>query len=245
MPRRLKPDYLRRIMAQEAITGLAAVFLTGEQFGVSQYDESLMTGDGEWVDEDAPRRYQRDRWNYKGWSETSKLYCAKCWTPMTGVPRKIIAENWCGACNSHLFAADDERRLDFFGYWIYKDRASRYMKIAIRHFPIHIVGHEYFRSGDRILRGYHKDHIHSLREAFENDIPAHVVSAPTNLRVIPSRNNISKGRKSGCTTDELLASYDDFVTANPEWLDLIHESDARQDTLVCRDKDETLRGNQV
>ena len=237
MPRQLNPDYIRRTMAKESLTGLAVVFLTGEQFGVSVCDESLMTDDG-WVDDDAPDRYDRDRLNYKGWSEPGKLYCATCWTPVLGVPRDILAANWCRTCNSQLYPADDEDRLDSLGYEIYRDRVTRYMQIAVRHFAGQIPGNEHLRPNGGVAHGYHKDHIYSVRDAFENDVIEHVVSSPPNLRVLPSRKNVSKGRKSGCTLEELLGSYNSFVAVHDEWVDLIRQSDEKQQTFIWSEEDD-------
>ena len=235
MARKLNPEYIRRIMRKRQLRGLEAVLLTGEQFGVSVENKSLL-GDNGWIDDDAPRRYAEDRYYYKGWGVTGRLYCAKCWSSIVGVPRGIIARNWCESCNSQLYAADNEQKLDFLGLEIYRDRVTRYMQLAVRRLGKLIEGSEHISAEGGMKPGYHKDHIVSVREGFENDIDELIISSPPNIRVLAAQNNLSKGRRSGCSLKQLLDRYQAFLSKHPEWLRWIKESDRNQETFIFKDE---------
>ena len=49
----------------------------------------------------------------------------------------------------------------------------------------------------------HVDHIYSVREAFDNDVKISKVSNINNLRLIPAYDNLSKGKRSDMSLDEL------------------------------------------
>lgn len=232
MARKLNPHHIRRIMERDELRGLEVVILTGPDFGVSTRNESLLV-DGEWIDKDAPNRCHADRMNYRGWTRAGRLYCRKCWSPILGIPRDIIQRNWCASCKSRLYAPDDDEHFDLLGYEIYRrDRVTRYMGLAVRSFRDLIEGAEHIWPNGLMDPGYHKDHIFSVRDAFENDIQECVVSSPPNLRVVTGRKNISKNRKSDCMLEELLEEYERFLLDHPEWLELVKRSDESEETFV-------------
>lgn len=55
--------------------------------------------------------------------------------------------------------------------------------------------------------GFHVDHIYSIREGFDNQIPPEILAHHSNLRVIVGTDNMSKGSRSDITEDELLTQY--------------------------------------
>jgi hypothetical protein len=56
--------------------------------------------------------------------------------------------------------------------------------------PIHLLEHY----EKRAYRGYHLDHILSVWQGFTHGIPAHRIASLTNLRFIPAKANMRKGR---------------------------------------------------
>jgi len=52
-------------------------------------------------------------------------------------------------------------------------------------------------------RNLHLDHIHSIYDGFKNNLPVYIISSIHNLRLISSSRNISKGKNSEITVDEL------------------------------------------
>ncbi len=205
--------------------------LVGRPFGISMHNDSLMRN-GRWIDKDAPRRNAEDLYGYRGWTSLSKLYCVKCWSPIVGVPREMRRRNWCESCHSQLYAADDEGWLDLQGRSIYRDRATRYMQVAVRRFASLMEGSEHCRPNGTIDDGFHKDHMFSVRDAFESDIEECVVSSPPNIRVLPARANSSKGRESSGSCGSLRQSYATFLSQFPEWQTLVNECEAKQLSFV-------------
>ena len=53
------------------------------------------------------------------------------------------------------------------------------------------------------LKGVSRDHIYSIREAYENKINSEIISHPANCQLMIHSKNISKHRKSDITLDEL------------------------------------------
>jgi hypothetical protein len=49
----------------------------------------------------------------------------------------------------------------------------------------------------------HLDHIYSIYDGFQNNVPTYIISSIQNLRLVSSARNISKGKKSEITLDEL------------------------------------------
>jgi hypothetical protein len=54
---------------------------------------------------------------------------------------------------------------------------------------------------------YHLDHIFSIKEAYENNVPVEVVSHVSNLRMLKYDENIAKGGLSGKSLSELFEDY--------------------------------------
>lgn len=50
---------------------------------------------------------------------------------------------------------------------------------------------------------YQLDHIYSVLDGFDNNVPIRVLCSPINLMMLPMSDNISKGRESGMTIEEL------------------------------------------
>lgn len=54
---------------------------------------------------------------------------------------------------------------------------------------------------------YHLDHIFSIKEAYENNVPVEVVSHMSNLRMLKYDENIAKGGLSDKSLSELFEDY--------------------------------------
>jgi len=231
MPHELNSDYVRRIMQKDVLRGEEVLVVTGEQFGVATQHPT----------NDRERRqigrsaFTIGAFNYRGWSVAGKLYCAKCWSALVGIPRAILQRNWCDNCNSRLYPADDGEWLDWIGYRLYRGHVARYTQVAAKGFPQLIAGsHNLWRNGVA-APGHDLDHIYSVRDGFENNVPEIEISAPPNIQVLPTRANIAKGRTSGLTLQELGERYAHFLSEHPEWLRLVRESDDKEETFVWPD----------
>jgi len=54
---------------------------------------------------------------------------------------------------------------------------------------------------------YHIDHIYSIYDGFKNNIDPNIISSYINLKVIKKSENLSKGKRSEMTKEELLERY--------------------------------------
>lgn len=54
---------------------------------------------------------------------------------------------------------------------------------------------------------YHLDHMFSISEGFKNNVPPFIISSVVNLRMIPCKDNLSKGRGCSITKEELFRRY--------------------------------------
>ena len=61
----------------------------------------------------------------------------------------------------------------------------------------------YYGRGELIPKGKVIDHIFSIKDGFENEVPLSIISHPFNLRLVNMRENNSKAFKSYMTLDEL------------------------------------------
>jgi hypothetical protein len=232
MPRKLNPDHIRRIIAQNELRGMEAVYLTGYLFNVAKRDERLPAKSKRIGTNKSGGILIMEMSDYHGWTKAGILYCRRCWAAFAGIPRDVIRRNWCETCNAELYPNDDIW-LDMRGFELYRELATLYMGLAVRKYLQSIEGCECFLPNGRIREGFHKDHIYSVRDAFENDVSPFVVSAPSNLRMIDGKPNLSKGRKSDCTLEAMLAMYDAFLQAHPEWPEGAKNFYLRQETFAC------------
>jgi hypothetical protein len=232
MPPKLNPDYVRRIMAKDELRGMEVVYLTGYIFNVSTRDERLPAESKCVGTTSGGGCLLQIKTDYRGWTKEGKLYCRRCWASLVGTPREIMHRNWCESCTTNLYPEDDTW-LDMRGFELYRELVTRFMGLAVRRYLQFIEGCEHLLPNGRMRQGYHKDHIYSVRDAFENDISPFVVSSPPNIRMIEGKPNISKGRKSTCTLEEMLAKYDAFLQVNPEWPAVTEQSYLYQETFVC------------
>jgi hypothetical protein len=123
--------------------------------------------------------------------------------------------------------------LDARGFELYRDWVKQFTTLATRKYLQFVEGAEHFLPNERMREGYHKDHIFSVRDGFENDVPEHVISCPPNICMIQGKSNLAKGRKSNCTLGELLAKYDAFLQKTPEWPEVITRLYEQQQTFIC------------
>jgi len=83
------------------------------------------------------------------------------------------------------------------GNWLlYQETVRRLTEKSIRE--------EYLENVQHRSRQYHVDHLLSIREGFEQDVPPDLVAHICNLRVVHARDNLRKGQKSSLTFSELL-----------------------------------------
>ena len=52
-------------------------------------------------------------------------------------------------------------------------------------------------------QGFHIDHIYSIRDGYDNNVPIEIISHKNNLRLIKAEENLSKGSKSDISCEEL------------------------------------------
>lgn len=228
----LNPDYVRCLMAKAELRGMEVVYLTGLAFNVAITDERLpakIKYVGTTSKGDSLHQEQSD---YHGWTKEGKLYCRRCWTSLAGIPREIMRRNWCEACGAALYPEDDAW-LDMRGFDLYRELVKLYTGLAVRKYLQSIEGCENRLPNGRMREGYHKDHIYSVRDGFEDDISPFAVSAPPNLRMIQGKPNLSKGRRSDCTLKEMPAKYYAFLQVHPEWPALTEQLYLQQETFIC------------
>lgn len=58
--------------------------------------------------------------------------------------------------------------------------------------------------------GVSRDHMYSIMDGWKNKIDPEIISHPANCRLITQRQNVSKGRKSSITIDELMSRIRDW-----------------------------------
>lgn len=68
-------------------------------------------------------------------------------------------------------------------------------------------------------RQNHIDHKFSVREAYEKMIDPIIVAFPLNLRIITREENLSKGKKSCITEEELYNMFDKWIKTNQDYLE--------------------------
>jgi hypothetical protein len=56
-------------------------------------------------------------------------------------------------------------------------------------------------------KGFDLDHVVSIREGYDKEIPAEIIASVPNLRISPSSENKRKSRKSHMTCENLLRIY--------------------------------------
>ena len=60
---------------------------------------------------------------------------------------------------------------------------------------------------ERGVKGYHLDHCLSVKEGFEQGIPAHIIGSLANLKFIRASENLKKGRGSSTSKAQLFGAY--------------------------------------
>lgn len=65
---------------------------------------------------------------------------------------------------------------------------------------------------------HHIDHVFSKHSGFQMDVPAEIIGCYLNLRIIPAHDNISKGRRSDFTLQQLWELYE---TVDENWKSIV------------------------
>ena len=68
----------------------------------------------------------------------------------------------------------------------------------------------YYEDGRRVRSKYHRDHLLSVRDGYEQRVPEEMIAHPVNCRRVLATRNLRKGRKSLITQEELTLMYDSF-----------------------------------
>lgn len=61
---------------------------------------------------------------------------------------------------------------------------------------------------------YHIDHVFSIRDGFDNNVPPEIIGSHINLRILGARENIKKYRKSELSLEELYEKYESLGRKN-------------------------------
>ena len=63
---------------------------------------------------------------------------------------------------------------------------------------------------NKLINDNHLDHVFSIKEGFLNDIDPQIIAHVTNLKIIKSFDNCSKGSKCDKTIDQLFEDINKF-----------------------------------
>ena len=157
----------------------------------------------------------------KGWDEWTKYQDILHATRLRNThlfharPIDIIRHKYCPVCD---WEEDVSKSIidpaDSWSFHIYKSMVNAYSGHAI---SLYWNNEDKARLGD--ANGNHLDHTYSISEAFTTLIPEHIVGSPVNIRYLPKHENLSKGRRSDQTLDQMLARYNNFSKEHPEWIE--------------------------
>lgn len=162
------------------------------------------------------------------WNEpANKLRCRRCQNLLPGVPREILIANWCPSCSDCPYDINDSERLDFHGYQLYRGRVNELTDLSVLAFPDLIPGDP---------GGAHRDHMVSVRDGFENNVPDTAIASPINLQWLPPSENLRKQRKSCVTIEELKTNYSRFAQSYPAWLHLVEWMESERMTCAAKAK---------
>ncbi len=111
--------------------------------------------------------------NWNNWSKGKR--CRKCYD----LKRKDDAVSY-------------KEGFSLYKYLVIENTNKTYKKFK------HIIDNDKKRS-----KNMHIDHIYSIYDGFINNVPVYIISSLYNLRLIPSSDNMSKGKRSDISLDEL------------------------------------------
>jgi len=123
---------------------------------------------------------------YKNVSQKLKFICPN------GHIHSIQWNNWrqgkrCGKCKIKYYSKDDLENFNIYKEAIYNLSNRLYNKYKSYINPLNLKRGKY---------SYHLDHIYSVIDGYENNIPVEIISNPNNLRLISAQENFSKNGNS-------------------------------------------------
>jgi hypothetical protein len=101
----------------------------------------------------------------------------------------------CYDCNKTENSIKYKEGYELYHYLVWRETNKNYKN------NIKILNPNNLKRNEKI----HLDHIYSIYDGFMNNIPVFVISSIYNLRLISSSKNISKGKKSDISIDELFS----------------------------------------
>jgi len=92
----------------------------------------------------------------------------------------------CKQCKTKYYSKEDLEK--YFGY---KKSVRSLTNRIYKKYRNYINPNKYRRG-----KNYHLDHIYSIVDGFENNVPVDITSNPHNLRMVPAKENLNKNGKS-------------------------------------------------
>jgi len=71
---------------------------------------------------------------------------------------------------------------------------------------------------------FHIDHVFSVRDCFINCIPVWMAANPSNLELIPAKQNLQKNRKSNFTLNEFVNAFTLYNNENKNYMSFFNNS---------------------
>lgn len=108
-------------------------------------------------------------------------------------------QGYCSMCMSQYNYGNS----DFSRYRIDVDFITN---VNFRKFYYYINPNKYPRNDN-----YHLDHIYSVHDGFINKVDKHIIASPVNLRIMRSRKNVKKNKKSDISLETLCSMHESFM----------------------------------
>lgn len=109
---------------------------------------------------------------------------------------------------------------DMNEYNIYRNNVLSFTAYNLRVFGEKYLGENYNKNIGITSTNDHIDHIYSIHHGYINKIPSYIIGSIVNLRIMSSRDNISKKTRCDISKDDLLKTFEEFET-NIEYNDLL------------------------
>lgn len=131
-------------------------------------------------------------------AEERKIQTAK--TLLKSACNSVAVEKMKRTKREKFGTLDPKRAKDFRHYARYvRERAQKWAKENG-----YVLGKQTF----------HVDHMFSIIDAFNNNLPENIVNHPANLQILEAKKNLSKGSKSILTVDELYDVIKKYENGN-------------------------------
>jgi len=136
--------------------------------------------------------------SYKNITEEIKIAMIRDYV-INDIPKRTISENYnVSSSNLNRIFKENEIQVkslmrDNAEYLDYQKLARSLTAVMLRHYNI------------ESKPGFHIDHIISIRDGFEMKIPVQIIASFENIQILPTLDNLKKGKASWQTKDELFA----------------------------------------